>query len=156
MTSVASVATTAGLVGFGNSASAVAISPVPSLDLTGGLVTLLDMAFSMPRAGTITSLAVLFSNVGTTGLPGGATATLTVQLYTDTVTRNTFLPIAGALLTLPITAVVGTLGLTAEGIASLAVPVVAGQRLLLVATVSVSNEAAFVTAGYLSAGVALA
>jgi collagen type I/II/III/V/XI/XXIV/XXVII alpha len=60
---------TVSLVGFGNMAPSVSILG-GIIDLTGAGGTLLNLSFSMPRAGTITSIAAYFSTTAALLLVG--------------------------------------------------------------------------------------
>ncbi|MBW7462092.1 hypothetical protein K0U00_49395, partial [Paenibacillus sepulcri] len=112
-TIVEGVAGTAGLLGFGSSASTVTLLD-GTIDLTGtALGPLLDFAFSMPRDGTISAISAFFSN--TVALALGATvATITAQLYSAPATSNVFTPIPGAAVTLapPLTGAVALGGIS--------------------------------------------
>ena len=141
------------LVGFGDS--------VPGVSILGGTIdttALFNVAFSMPRAGTITSLAAYFST--TLGLAlVGSTVSITAQLYQSTTPNNVFTPVAGASVTLapPLSGVVA-IGATSSGITTgLNIPVAAGTRLLLVfsAAVTAGLDIATAVIGYASAGLAI-
>lgn len=147
---------TAGLVGFGSSASNVTVAG-GLIDLTCTVLgPLLDFAFSVPRAGTITSIAATFSTTVGLTLPG-TVVTITAQLYFAPATSNTFAPIPGAAVTLvpPLTGVVA-LGTISSGIISgLSIPVLPGDRLMMVFTATAAGTGTLLTTvvGYASAGV---
>ncbi|MDU6347173.1 MAG: exosporium glycoprotein BclB-related protein [Clostridium sp.] len=140
-------------VGFGNSATGLSVIG-GTIDTTG--VT--NMAFSAPRDGTITAIAAEFSlSVAATLV--GSTVTLTAQLYSAPALSNTFTPVAGALVTLapPLTGLV-TIGTNSSGLTTgLAIPVVAGTRLMLVfsAAVTAGIDLATVITGFASAGLTI-
>ncbi|KMK74833.1 hypothetical protein AB990_18625, partial [Alkalihalobacillus pseudalcaliphilus] len=143
---------TVSLVGFG--------SNVTGVSLLGGAIdtTALDnLAFSVPRDGTITSMAAFLSTTAALTLVG-STVTVTAQLFTAT-GDNTFTPIPGAVVTLapPFTGILA-IGTVSEGLTTgLSIPVTAGERLLMVfsADVTAGLDIATVIAGYGSAGVAI-
>jgi BclB C-terminal domain-containing protein len=150
------VADTGAFIGFGSSVDGVAVGGA-TVDLTGdGTGTLLDMAFSMPRDGTLTQLSVFFSNVGTVEVfPTGVS--VVVQVYRSATPDNTFTPIPGALVTLPLPAGLLSNGFIANGTTALAVAVSNQDRLLLVAKLIVTGtDVAAATSGYISAGLAIA
>jgi BclB C-terminal domain-containing protein len=141
------------LLGFGSS--------VTGVSLIGGTInttTIANMAFSMPRDGTITSLAAYFSTTVALSLIG-TTVTLTAQLYASSAPNNTFFPIPGALVVLSptLTGLVG-IGSISSGITTgLNIPVAAGTRLLMVfaADVTAGIDVATTVTGFASAGVAI-
>ncbi len=145
---------TSSLVGFGNNASGVTING-GIIDLTGAAGTLLNFAFSAPRAGTITSLAAYFSTTAGLSLVG-STITITAQLFRSTTPNNTFTAVPGALVTLaPALTGVLSLGTIASGLTTgLSIPVAAGDRLLMVfsASVTAGVDVASTIAGYASGG----
>ena len=104
------------------------------IDLTGtALGPIINFAFSMPRDGTITSIAAYYSNTVALALVG-TTVTITAQLFSSTTPDNTFTAIPGAVVTLapPLTGVVA-LGTISSGITTgLSIPVTAETRLLMV------------------------
>jgi len=150
------LAGTAALVGFGNSVSSVSLVG-STIDLTGAAGTLLNFAFSAPRAGTITAIAAYFSTTLGLSLTGTA-ITITAQLYGSSTPDNTFTAIPGALVTLapPLTGVL-SLGAISNGLATgLAIPVTPQQRLLLVFSASATGLVLVNSiAGYASAGITI-
>ena len=141
------------LVGFGNAVSEVYLLN-GAIDLSGGGGALLNFAFSVPRSGTITSIAGYFSNVAafTTSSP----VSITAQVYQATGATNSFTPVSGAIATLT-PALSGTVSTntTSSGLISgLNIPVTAGSRLLLVFSLSSSNSTAVIN-GYVSGGVTI-
>ncbi len=142
-----------GLVGFGNS-----ITAVTALGATIDTTTLTNFAFSMPRDGTITSIAAFFSTTVALTLVG-TTVTLTAQLYSSATPDNTFTPIPGTLVTLaPALTGVLAIGTVSSGILTgLSIPVTAETRLLMVFSATAEGVALINTAtGYASAGVGIA
>jgi BclB C-terminal domain-containing protein len=138
------------LIGFGANDSALVVGGV--IDTTG----LLDVSFSMPRDGTITSIAAYFSVAAAVALIG-STVTITAQLYSSTTPDDIFTPIPGAIVTLapPLTGLVA-IGDTSNGITTgLSIPVTAQTRLLMVfsASVTAGIDIAAVISGFASAGV---
>jgi BclB C-terminal domain-containing protein len=149
---------TSSIVGFGSSATNISAAG-GTIDLTGAAGTLLNFAFSVPRTGTITSLAAYFSTTAALSLLG-STVTITAQLYSSSTPNNTFTAVPGAVVTLspPFTGVL-SLGTISSGITTgLSIPVTTGERLLLVFTSSVTAgvDVATTIAGYASAGVTIA
>ncbi|WP_051624296.1 exosporium glycoprotein BclB-related protein [Clostridium akagii] len=145
-----------GFVGFGSSAQGIAVLGA-TIDLTGAGGTLLNFAFSVPRDGTITSIAAYFSTTAALSLVG-TTITVNAQLYSSTTPNNTFVPIAGTLVTLSpsITGIVA-IGAISNGILTgLSIPVSAQTRLLMVFSTTATGLALINTvAGYASAGVTI-
>lgn len=154
-TDLAGAAALGALVGFGDSVSAVDVSAA-SVDLTGAPSQALDEAFDAPRAGTITAISANVSNI----LPlvlGAGTATVTVALYHAAAGTNVFTPLPGVAASVVFsgTLVLGSIG--SDLTTGLAVPVIAGDRYLLVASVSsVGQLVAIAFNGYISAGLAIA
>lgn len=148
---------TTGAVAFGNSASGISLLG-GAIDLTGtALGPVLNMAFSVPRDGVITSLSGYFSNTVALSLVG-STVTITGQLYSSTTPNNTFTAIPGAtvILSPSLTGIIG-LGNTSSGIASgLSIPVTAGTRLMMVFSATAAGITLINTVtGYASGGVAI-
>ncbi|TQR46202.1 exosporium glycoprotein BclB-related protein [Paenibacillus popilliae] len=147
---------TGGLIGFGNSAPTVSALGA-TIDLTGAAGLLLNMAFSMPRNGIITSISAYFSTTVALSLIG-ATATIQAQLWESTTPNNTFTPIPGAIVTLaPALTGVIAIGAISHGVTTgLAIPVTTETRLLMVFSVTTTGLTLGTTvAGYASAGVAI-
>lgn len=141
------------LLGFGSSVTGVSLIG-NSINTT----TIANMAFSMPRDGTITSMAAYFSTTVALSLVG-TTVTLTAQLYASTTPDNVFFPIPGAIVTLSptLTGVVG-IGSISDGLTTgLNIPVSAGTRLLMVfaADVTAGIDIATTITGFASAGVSI-
>ncbi|HEY8911149.1 MAG TPA: hypothetical protein VIM51_12865 [Desulfosporosinus sp.] len=70
-----------------------------TIDLTGAAATNLNFAYSVPRNGTITSIAAYCSTTAALSLVG-STIAITAQLYSSTTPDNTFSPVAGTAVTL--------------------------------------------------------
>lgn len=136
-------------IAFGSSAAGVS--------LAGGVVDAVaigNMSFSMPRAGTITSLAAYFSTTEALTLPD-STVTITAQLYASATPNNVFVPVPGAAVTLaPALSGIVTLGTVLHGITTgLAIPVAAETRLLIVFSCEAEGMSLVHTViGYASAG----
>ncbi|MFD1631025.1 exosporium glycoprotein BclB-related protein [Pseudopedobacter beijingensis] len=146
---------TTSLVGFGNSASGVSLVGSSIIDLTGAAGTLLNFAFTAPRSGSITSMSAFFSTTAALSLIG-TTITVQAQLYTAPHASNTFTAVPGALVTLaPGLSGVIAIGTTSSGqTTGLNIPVVAGDRYLLVFSATASGLTLINTvAGYASAGI---
>jgi BclB C-terminal domain-containing protein len=140
------------LVGFGANTAALIVGGL--IDTTG----LINVAFSMPRDGTITAIAAYFS-VGAAVSLVGSTVTITAQLYSSPTPDDSFAPVAGALATLapPLTGLVA-IGTTSDGLTTgLSIPVTSGTRLLMVfsAAVTAGIDIATTITGFASAGVAI-
>ncbi|VBB05891.1 Hypothetical protein LUCI_1102 [Lucifera butyrica] len=150
------LAGTAGFVGFGSSApSLTGLGSI--IDLTGATGIILDFAFSMPRDGTITSIAAYFSTTAALSLVG-TTVTITAQLYSSTTPDNTFSPIAGTAVTLsPALTGIVNLGTVSNGaLTGLSIPVTSQTRLLLVVFATAAGLSLVNTVvGYISAGVTI-
>lgn len=143
---------TTSVVGFGIN--------TPGVSLVGGLIdatSLTNMAFSVPRDGTITSIAGFFSNTVALALVG-TTVTVQAQLYSAPAGSNSFAPVPGASVTLApsLTAIV-SIGSTSSGqTTGLSIPVTAGTRLLLVYSATATGLSLINTVtGYVSAGVGI-
>ncbi|OME03181.1 spore surface glycoprotein BclB [Paenibacillus odorifer] len=149
---------TSSAVGFGSSATNISITG-GTIDLTGAAGTLLNFAFSVPRTGTITSMAAYFSATASVSLVG-TTVTITAQLYRSTTPNNTFTAVPGALVTLspPLTGLIALGTISSGNTTGLSIPVTVGERLLLVftSTVTAGIDVATTVAGYASAGVTIA
>ncbi|MFI0435851.1 MAG: exosporium glycoprotein BclB-related protein [Parachlamydiaceae bacterium] len=144
-------------VGFGSSFNGSApISGV--IDLTGSAGINLNMAFSMPRAGTITSIAAYFSTqTGLTLL--GSTISITAQLYSSPTPDNSFTAVPGASVTLAptLTGIIAAGAISNGIVTGLNIPVTAQTRLLMVysATVTAGVDVASTIIGYASAGLTI-
>ncbi|WP_281169758.1 exosporium glycoprotein BclB-related protein, partial [Paenibacillus taiwanensis] len=147
---------TASVVGFGNSGTGVNITG-STIDLTGAGGALLNFAFSLPRAGTITNIAAYFSTTLALGLIG-STITITAQLFRSTTPNNSFLAIPGATVALspPLTGVIA-IGQVSNGLTTgLTIPVSPQDRLLLVFFATASGLSLINTvAGYASGGITI-
>jgi BclB C-terminal domain-containing protein len=144
---------TTSLLGFGIS--------VPGISILGGTITLPgglpNFAFSVPRDGVITSIAANFST--TLGLNlVGSTATVTAELFSAPPTSNIFSPTGASVTLAPSLTGIINIGDTISGINNtLAIPVTAGQRLLLVYSVAITAglPIAATLTGTASAGVSI-
>ncbi|GLF92186.1 hypothetical protein Saga11_34450 [Bacillus safensis] len=145
---------TSSLVGFGNSATGVSILG-GIIDLTGAAGTLLNMAFSVPRAGTITSFAGYFSTTAALSLVG-TSVTVTASLFASPTPNNSFTQVASVTLAPALSGIL-TLGAIANGIATgLNVAVTPQTRLLVVFSASATGLSLINTvAGYASAGLSI-
>jgi BclB C-terminal domain-containing protein len=147
-----------GLVGFGSSVSNISLAG-GTIDLSNTTLAgpLINFAFSVPRAGTITAIAAYFSTTAALTLTG-TTVTITAQLYSSTTPNNIFSPITGAIATLvpPLTGILA-LNTISNGITTgLAIPVTPQTRLLMVFSATATGTTLINTVvGYASAGVAI-
>lgn len=144
------------IIGFGNS------TVLPNLlgatiDLTGEDGLLANLAFSVPRDGTITDISAYFSVVLDLTLPD-TNIEVNAQLYSSDIPNNIFTPITGAAVTLsPSFGGIINIGDIASGIESgLNIPVTAGTRLLMVFTIESAGVSLInVLTGYASAGIVI-
>ena len=149
------VAGNVGLIGFGNSAANLGVLG-PTIDLTGAAGLLLNMAFSVPRNGTITSIAAFFSTTLGLGL-SGTTVTISAQLYSSTTPNNIFSPIGTPVTLAPaMTGVLGV-GTISNGILTgLSLAVTPETRLLMVFSANaVGLNLVTTIEGYASAGITI-
>ena len=147
---------TPGFVGFGSSAPGVSIVG-GVIDLTNAAGTLTNFAFSMPRAGTITSISAFFSTTAALSLVG-STVTITATLYQSTAPNNSFTAVPGAVVTLApaITGVIAIGTISSGTTTGLSIAVTNQTRLLLVFTATAAGLSLVNTvAGYASAGIAI-
>ena len=145
---------TAAAIGFGNSTSSIA--------LVGDTIPLLGLnaqAYSMPRNGTITSIAAYLSTVVSLSLLA-STATVYAQLYRSTTPDETFTPIPGTQVVMsPTLNGVIAVGTRLTGLLTgVSVPVTAGTRILMAFTVEITAgvPVAAVVTGYAGGGVTIA
>lgn len=148
----------ASLLGFGSAAI-----DVPLLDgyinLMGSkLEPVINFAFSVPRAGCITSIAAYFSNVVELNLVN-STVNVIAQVFKSTTTNNIFYPIQDTFLVLgpPLTGTV-SIGTVCKGASSnLSIDVNIEDRLLLVIFATASGLSLINSIiGYASAGLTIA
>lgn len=143
---------TGAIIGFGDSTSGVGLT-LGTINTTN----ISDFAFSMPRSGTITSLAAFFSTTVMESLVG-FTVDVQAQIYTSTTPNNIFTPVPGAQVTLspPLSGIVST-GTVLNGIVTnLNIPVTDQTRVLIVFSATatgVGDLLATTIVGYASAGV---
>ncbi|WP_155593317.1 exosporium glycoprotein BclB-related protein [Lysinibacillus cavernae] len=152
LTSTAGLITTVSLVGFGSSVPGVSLAGI-NIDLTALGFT---EAFTVPRAGTITSIAATFASTIALALTAG-TATVRAQIYRAAVGSNTFSPTTAVVDLAPALSLV-TLGIgtLASGNANVSVPVTTGERLLMVFSTTTTGLAALVALeGNASAGITI-
>ena len=143
------------MVGFGSSATVATVLGA-TIDLTGAAGTLLNFAFSVPRAGTITSLAAYFSATAALAL-GLGTLVITAQVYRSAApSSNIFSPIPGAVVTLNFTSPLAIGSFNSGIVSGLNIPVIAGTRLLMVFSANITGlSIAATAAGYASAGLSI-
>ncbi|WP_438285659.1 exosporium glycoprotein BclB-related protein [Bacillus wiedmannii] len=140
------IANTGTLLGFGFSQPGVALTGGTSITLALGVG---DYAFVAPRAGTITSLAGFFS--ATAALAPLSPVQVQIQILTAPAASNTFTVQGAPLLLAPAFAVIA-IGATASGIIPEAIPVAAGDKILLYVSLTAASPIAAV-AGFVSAGI---
>lgn len=138
---------TGAALGFGNSISGISLTPSINTNLLG------NVAFSLPRAGTITSLAAYFSSSSTV-MAIDPTATIRAQVWISTPPTDAFVPTA-AFVDLPLnTATLFPIifaGDTFNGLAVANVPLPPQTRVLLVFSVTGIGDGSI--SGYASGGI---
>ena len=147
---------TPGFVGFGSSAPGVSIVG-NTINLTNPAGTLTNFAFSVPRAGTITSIAAYFSTTAALSLVG-STITITASLYSSATPDNTMTLVPGSTVTLApaLTGVISVGDISSGVLTGLNIAVTAGTRLMMVFTATATGLTLVNTvAGYASGGVAI-
>ncbi|MCE0685716.1 spore surface glycoprotein BclB, partial [Clostridioides difficile] len=147
---------TPGFVGFGSSAPGVSIVG-GVIDLTNAAGTLTNFAFSMPRAGTITSISAYFSTTAALSIVG-STITITATLYQSTAPNNSFTAVPGATVTLapPLTGILSVGSISSGIVTGLNIAATAETRFLLVFTATASGLSLVNTVeGYASAGISI-
>lgn len=147
---------TVAVFGFGSSFDDISLL-FGNIDLSAPIgEDLINFAFSVPRNGAITSIAATFSSTIGLSLPG-TTITLQVQLFRSSATSNLFVPIGSPLILTPSITGVLSIGDISSGIATLNIPVLAGERLLLVLSATATGITLVNSVvGTLSAGVSIA
>lgn len=143
-------------IGFGGAAEGTSVLE-ESINLIGGPGVFLNVAFSMPRDGIITSIEAYFSTTAALSLVG-TTVTITAQLYSSATPDNIFILVTGATVTLaPALTGILAVGTTSNGIVTgLSIPVTAETRLLMVFSATAAGVSLINTvAGYASAGVSI-
>lgn len=133
------------LGGIAGSVAAVGSGSNTPVVLNGGIIDLTgstsNVAFVVPRNGTITSLSGFFANTAALSLIG-TNLTITGQLYQSIdPLSNIFVPVPGTMINLNpgLTGIV-SVGQTLSGsLSGLAVPVTQGTRLMMVYSISTSG-----------------
>jgi len=140
---------TVSLVGFG--------SAIPGVTLVGETITLpaLNEAFSAPRAGSISAISAAFTVTVGLDLIGEA-ATVNARIYRAPAGSNVFTATGASVNLAPALTSLITVGTTLTGTSSnfAPVPVAAGDRLLMVFSISGTTLVATVT-GAASAGITI-
>ncbi|MGG4561072.1 exosporium glycoprotein BclB-related protein, partial [Bacillus toyonensis] len=140
------IANTGTLLGFGFSQPGIALTGGTSITLALGIG---DYAFVAPRDGIITSLAGFFS--ATAALAPLSPVQVQIQILTAPPASNTFTVQGAPLLLTPAFAAIA-IGSTASGIIAEAIPVTAGDKILLYVSLTAASPIAAV-AGFVSAGI---
>ena len=143
---------TVSIIGFGNSINDINI--YEGKIYLGGIQ---NIAFSIPRNGTITSISAYFSTSNSFSL-GDGSATIKVQLYSSDTPDNSFEPIPGASVILPPLAgqIVDIDTITNNLSTNLNIPVHAQTRLLMVFSITTSDIfCSSIIEGYASAGITI-
>lgn len=141
------IANTGTLLGFGFSQPGIALTGGTSITLALGIIG--DYAFVAPRDGIITSLAGFFS--ATAALAPLSPVQVQIQILTAPPASNTFTVQGAPLLLTPAFAAIA-IGSTASGIIAEAIPVTAGDKILLYVSLTAASPIAAV-AGFVSAGI---
>ena len=142
---------TSSLIGFGTA--------IPGVSVAGNMIDLSGVvteAFSVPRAGNITAISASFTTILGLAL-AGTTVTINAQVYRAPAGSNVFTATNATVdLTPPLTGVV-SIGDVASATANLApVPVAAGDRLLMVFTISATGlDLVQIVTGTASAGITI-
>lgn len=132
-TTVGGMPGTVATMGFGNSESGITYS-------SSAISPANNFAFVVPSDGIIASLSASFSNTMAVSLVG-STATLSAEIYKAPAGSDTFSPASGASVTLSpaLTGIVAIGDFSHGTISGLNIPVLAGERLLLVIKAEVSG-----------------
>ncbi|MFJ7747903.1 exosporium glycoprotein BclB-related protein, partial [Peribacillus sp. NPDC097295] len=142
------LANTGALIGFGSSFEGVTVGGGTITLGTGGI---LNYSFVAPRAGTITSISGFFSATATVTL--GAAVTIRAQIYTAPAASTTFTPTGAFVDLAPTLGPIISIGEVASGTSAVAVPVAAGDKILMV--FSINNTLISTVAGFASAGISI-
>lgn len=143
---------TGSAIGFGASLTGL----VASLPLLDGSLLTGNMAFSVPRAGTITSISGMFSStVAINSIL--STYNIKAQLFSAAAGVNIFLPVIGGEVTLPaLPGIIAVGSITQATVSGLNIPVNAGDRLMLVfSCAEIGGVIGTVLTGHASAGVSI-
>lgn len=149
ISAVAGLAGTVSLVGFGTS--------IPAVTLLGETITVpaVNEAFSVPRAGSISAISAAFTVTVALDILGEAT-TVNAQIYRAPAGSDVFSATGVSVNLAPALTSLVTVGTTLTGSSSnfAPVPVAAGDRLLMVFSISDTTLVAAVT-GNASAGITI-
>jgi BclB C-terminal domain-containing protein len=129
-----------------------------NIDLTGSSGLLANLAFSVPRDGTITDIAAYFSVVLGLSLIG-TDITVHAQLYQSTTPNNIFTAIPGTeiILSPTLSGIINIGDIATGNLSGLNIPVTVETRLLMVFTITADGLNLVNTlTGYASAGVNIA
>jgi BclB C-terminal domain-containing protein len=143
------------VVAFGSSRNQIAIIG-GNIDLSGAFGVASNMAFSMPRDGSLVQLSAFLTNdVALLNVP--ANTSVVVEIYRSATPDNVFSP-TGVAVTIPIPAGLVAIGTVFSATAGpFAVAVNNQDRLILLARVTVTGvDIATSLTGYLSAGLSIA
>ncbi|MES2775789.1 MAG: exosporium glycoprotein BclB-related protein [Bacteroidota bacterium] len=144
------------LLGFGNNVSGV-ITSAGNINLTGFPgYDKINYAFSVPRAGIITSVSAFFSSAAVSTTLGSSGVTVTARLYISTLPNNIFSPLPAILTLGPFYGIPVQGTVSSETTTGLAIAVPAGSRLLLAFSATTTDPlAAYTFNGFASAGVTI-
>ncbi|HWV29699.1 MAG TPA: exosporium glycoprotein BclB-related protein [Dyadobacter sp.] len=150
-TLIGGITGTGSALGFGSSLDGISLS-VPFID--GSLLTG-NMAFSVPRNGVVTSISAYFNTTVALNLLVGS-LNITAQIYSAPAGTNLFMPLPGGVVSFsPLTGVIA-IGTIVQGTASLAIPVNAGDRLMVVYSCTNPGGIILLSAvGHASSGIAI-
>ena len=124
---------TVSALGFGTALNGIVPAADGTITLPVGTIT---EAFNVPRTGTISAISATFTETTEVTLPAGAVGTITARIYRAPAGSSLFTP-TNAFVNLTPT-VTGTVapGTVYQGTASANVPVLPGDRLILVYSVA--------------------
>ncbi|WP_186446531.1 exosporium glycoprotein BclB-related protein [Neobacillus bataviensis] len=142
---------TGALLGFGSSIDSVNVT---GLTLNLGAGGVLDYAFVVPRAGTVTSIGAFFST--TADVTQLAPVTISAQLYLASPGSSSFSPVGTPVLLNPPLGPVISVGQNRNNVAAQVISVSPGDKLLMVFSINTAGlDIASVVTGFASAGITI-
>ena len=136
-------------VGFGTAVPGI----TPAADGTITLPIGTTEAFNVPRTGTITAISGTFTVTGTPTVPAGSTSTITARIYRAPAGSSTFTPTNAFVNLTPTVSDTVAGGTVYQGTASANVPVVPGDRLIMI--FSVAGSPSVTLEGTATAGITI-
>lgn len=139
-------------IGFGSYGQVMSLGG--TIDLTGAGGVLANLAFSVPRSGTLTAVSAYFSTSQAMSLVG-TTLRVQAQLYASTAPDNIFTSVPGALVSFqPMSGILSTGTTGSASITGLNIPVSPNTRYLMVfSSTSTGLTLVNTVVGYASAGI---